>query len=85
MAVRRGIGDVFGQNVGIGELYLLSEGVIGLEHIKQRQRRDATDSIAGSQIEELTFVDFAVSVIIVVVEQFLRKVFGGHTRHRISP
>ncbi|MOA13254.1 hypothetical protein D3C78_1332970 [compost metagenome] len=83
--VRRGILNIFRENIGVGKFNLFRKGVIRLEHIKQRQRRDTTHSVACSQIQKLAFVNFSVRVVVVIIEQLLRKIFGGQTRHRISP
>ena len=77
--------NIFRQDIGIGEFDLLCQRVVGLEHIEQGQRRYAPHSVASREIQKLAFVDFTVGVVVVIVEQFLWKIFGGQARHRLSP
>ncbi|SAG44643.1 Uncharacterised protein [Enterobacter cloacae] len=85
MTIGRGISDVFRKNIGIGEFNLLREGVVGFKHIKQHQRRYAACGIARREIQKFAFADFTVGVIVIVIKQLLRKIFGSQARHRLSP
>ena len=76
VAVRRGIMNILRTDIRVGERYLLCQGIVGLQQIKQRQRGHPADSIFPRQLEKLAFADFAVGIVVIILEQLLREIFG---------
>ncbi len=65
--------NILRADIRVGERYLLCQGIVGLQQIKQRQRGHPADSIFPRQLEKLAFTDFAVGIVVIIFEQLLRK------------
>lgn len=68
--------NILRADIRVGERYLLCQGIVGLQQIKQRQRGHPADSIFPRQLEKLAFTDFAVGILVIILEQLLREIFG---------
>lgn len=68
--------NILRADIRVGERYLLCRGIVGLQQIKQRQRGHPADGIFPRQLEKLAFADFAVGIVVIILEQLLREIFG---------
>jgi hypothetical protein len=83
MTVGRGIVNILRADIRVGKRHLLRQGIVGFQQVKQRQRGHSADGIFPRQLEKLTFADFTVGIVVVVLEQLLREIFGRQSRHRV--
>src|SRR6187399_2965235 len=74
VALRRRCGRDLGLDARIGFGNLLRPRVVGLQHLVERHRRDASDRELLGALEERPSIDVAVYVLVEDVEEFLRKV-----------
>src|SRR5450830_103429 len=81
----RGVGDVVGNDVRVGEFNLLGQGVVGAQGGEQRRRGQPAKGEQCGTVEKLAAVKLAVGVAVVELQQFGGKVFGGETSHRCCP
>jgi len=76
MAVGRGVGDIFRFDVRVGELDLLGQRVVGREGIEHSDGCQTTQRDGCGAVEKLPSAELSMSVEVVQLEQFGRKIFG---------
>ena len=68
--------NILRADIRVSKRNLLRQSIVGLQQIKQRQRGHPADSIFPRQLEKLAFTDFAVGIVVIILEQLLREIFG---------
>ena len=68
--------NILRADIRVSERYLLCQSIVGLQQIKQRQRGHPADGIFPRQLEKLAFADFTVGIVVIILEQLLREIFG---------
>ncbi|MNP23784.1 hypothetical protein D3C76_1165050 [compost metagenome] len=84
VALGRGVGDVLGDDVRVGEFDLFGKGVIRAQGRQQRTSGQATQGEQRGAVEKFAPVDQAMGVVVVEFQQLRGKVFCSETGHRCA-
>ncbi len=86
MALGRGVVDVFGDDIRIGEFHLAGQGIVGAQCSQHPGGRQPQHRGAGpGAVEEVAPADATVDIEVIEFEQFGREILGGETDHRGAP
>ena len=81
VALRRCVGDVLRDDIGIGEFDLLRKSVIGAHRGQDRRSGQSSNREFRGAIEKLAFRDAAMGIIVIELKQLRMKVFRAQTFH----